>query len=132
VRAPRSLLPQLPIGDILIASLFFTTGVICRWSDADGFIQARHGNGEQAAVKGMLADGVYPPIVDISPETLKASTDTQIALGNLTAEPDCKTLVGKKIHRTGARDEIGWIRAARSRAPDPGFHVEPFCQDFLI
>jgi NitT/TauT family transport system substrate-binding protein len=51
----------------------------------------------EAAVKRMLGDGVYPPSVDISPEALKVSMDTQIALGNLAAQPDYKTFVVKKF-----------------------------------
>ena len=51
----------------------------------------------EAAVKRMLADGVYPPSVDITPEALKVSMDTQIALGNLTAQPDYKAFVVKKF-----------------------------------
>jgi NitT/TauT family transport system substrate-binding protein len=50
----------------------------------------------EAAVKRMLADGVYPPSVDISPEALKVSMDTQIALGNLSAQPDYKSFVVRK------------------------------------
>jgi NitT/TauT family transport system substrate-binding protein len=51
----------------------------------------------EAAVKRMLADGVYPPSVDITPEALKVSMDTQIALGNLAAQPDYKAFVVKKF-----------------------------------
>ena len=51
----------------------------------------------EAAVKRMLADGVYPPNVDITPDALKVSMDTQIALGNLAAQPDYKTFVVKKF-----------------------------------
>jgi NitT/TauT family transport system substrate-binding protein len=51
----------------------------------------------EAAVKRMLADGVYPPSVDITPEALKVSMDTQIALGNLAAQPDYKAVVVKKF-----------------------------------
>jgi NitT/TauT family transport system substrate-binding protein len=50
----------------------------------------------EAAVKRMLADGVYPPSVDITADALKVSMDTQIALGNLAAQPDYKTFVVKK------------------------------------
>ena len=50
----------------------------------------------EAAVKRMLADGVYPPSVDISPEALKVSMDTQIALGNLSGQPDYKSFVVRK------------------------------------
>jgi NitT/TauT family transport system substrate-binding protein len=39
------------------------------------------------AVKRMIEDNVYPPSVDISPASLKVSMDTQIALGNLGAQP---------------------------------------------
>ena len=51
----------------------------------------------EAAVKRMLADGVYPPSVDITAAALKVSMDTQIALGNLAAQPDYKTFVVKKF-----------------------------------
>jgi NitT/TauT family transport system substrate-binding protein len=47
----------------------------------------------EAAVKRMLADNVYPTSVDITPEALKLALDTQIALGNLSAQPDYKTFV---------------------------------------
>ncbi len=50
----------------------------------------------EAAVKRMLADGVYPPSVDITADALKVSMDTQIALGNLSAQPDYKAFVVKK------------------------------------
>jgi NitT/TauT family transport system substrate-binding protein len=49
----------------------------------------------EAAVKRMLADGVYPASVDISADALKVSMDTQIALGNLSAQPDYNTFVDK-------------------------------------
>jgi len=48
-----------------------------------------------AAVKRMLADNVYPTSVDIAPDALKLALDTQIALGNLSAQPDYKTFVPK-------------------------------------
>ena len=51
----------------------------------------------EAAVKRMLADGVYPASVDITPEALKVSMDTQIALGNLASQPDYKAFVVKKF-----------------------------------
>jgi NitT/TauT family transport system substrate-binding protein len=51
----------------------------------------------EAAVKRMLADGVYPPSVDITAEALKVSMDTQIALGNLSGQPDYKSFVVKKF-----------------------------------
>jgi NitT/TauT family transport system substrate-binding protein len=50
----------------------------------------------EAAVKRMLAEGVYPANVDISPDALKVAMDTQIALGNLAAQPDYKSFVVKK------------------------------------
>jgi NitT/TauT family transport system substrate-binding protein len=51
----------------------------------------------EAAVKRMLNDGVYPPSVDITPEALKVSMATQIALGNLAAQPDYNAFVVKKF-----------------------------------
>jgi NitT/TauT family transport system substrate-binding protein len=51
----------------------------------------------EAAVKRMLADGVYPTSVDIAPEALKVSMDTQIALGNLASQPDYRSFVVKKF-----------------------------------
>jgi NitT/TauT family transport system substrate-binding protein len=51
----------------------------------------------EAAVKRMLADGVYPPSVDITADALKVSMDTQIALGNLASQPDYKAFVVKKF-----------------------------------
>ena len=51
----------------------------------------------EAAVKRMLADGVYPTSVDITAEALKVSMDTQIALGNLSSQPDYKSFVVKKF-----------------------------------
>jgi NitT/TauT family transport system substrate-binding protein len=49
----------------------------------------------EAAIKRMLADGVYPPSVDITADALKVSMDTQIALGNLASQPDYKSFVVK-------------------------------------
>ena len=51
----------------------------------------------EAAVKRMLADGVYPTSVDITADALKVSMDTQIALGNLASQPDYKSFVVKKF-----------------------------------
>jgi NitT/TauT family transport system substrate-binding protein len=51
----------------------------------------------ETAVKRMLNDGVYPPSVDITADALKVSMDTQIALGNLAAQPDYKAFVVKKF-----------------------------------
>jgi NitT/TauT family transport system substrate-binding protein len=50
----------------------------------------------EAAVKRMLTDGVYPASVDITPDALKVAMDTQIALGNLAAQPDYRSFVVKK------------------------------------
>ena len=50
----------------------------------------------ESAVKRMIADGVYPPSVDISAPSLKVSMETQIALGNLSAQPDYDKFVVKK------------------------------------
>jgi len=41
----------------------------------------------EQAVKRMIEDNVYPLSVDITPASLKVSMDTQIALGNLSAQP---------------------------------------------
>jgi NitT/TauT family transport system substrate-binding protein len=49
----------------------------------------------EAAVKRMLAEGVYPENVDISADALKVAMETQIALGNLSAQPDYKSFVVK-------------------------------------
>jgi NitT/TauT family transport system substrate-binding protein len=49
----------------------------------------------EAAVRRMLGDGVYPPSVDITADALKISMDTQIALGNLAAQPDYGSFVVK-------------------------------------
>ncbi|OYX71459.1 MAG: ABC transporter substrate-binding protein [Rhizobiales bacterium 32-66-11] len=46
-----------------------------------------------AATKRMLADNVYPTSVDITPTALTLALDTQIALGNLSGQPDYKTFV---------------------------------------
>ncbi|MDB5362843.1 MAG: transporter substrate-binding protein [Rhodospirillales bacterium] len=51
----------------------------------------------EAAVNRMITDGVYPPTVDITPEALKLSLDTQIALGNLGAQPDYKSFVATDL-----------------------------------
>jgi NitT/TauT family transport system substrate-binding protein len=50
----------------------------------------------EAAVRRMIAEKVYPPSVDITADALKVSMDTQIALGNLAAQPDYSTFVVKK------------------------------------
>jgi NitT/TauT family transport system substrate-binding protein len=49
----------------------------------------------EAAVKRMIADGVYPNSVDITADALKISMNTQIALGNLAGQPDYATFVNR-------------------------------------
>jgi len=51
----------------------------------------------EASVKRMLADGVYPKSVDITPDALKVAMATQIALGNLAAQPDYAKFVAKNL-----------------------------------
>jgi NitT/TauT family transport system substrate-binding protein len=51
----------------------------------------------EAAVKRMIADAVYPTSVDITADALKISMNTQIALGNLTAQPDYAAFVDKSF-----------------------------------
>lgn len=51
----------------------------------------------EASVKRMLADGVYPKSVDITPDALKVAMATQIALGNLAAQPDYAKFVAKDL-----------------------------------
>lgn len=41
----------------------------------------------EGAVNRMISENVYPPSVDITPQALKVAMDTQIALGNLPAQP---------------------------------------------
>jgi NitT/TauT family transport system substrate-binding protein len=45
------------------------------------------------AVKRMIAENVYPRSVAITPEALKVAMDTQIALGNLAAQPVYEKLI---------------------------------------
>ncbi len=47
----------------------------------------------ETAVKRMIADKVYPGSAAITPEALTVSMTTQIALGNLAAQPDYKAFV---------------------------------------
>ncbi len=49
----------------------------------------------EAAVKRMISDGVYPNSVDITADALKISMNTQIALGNLAAQPDYAAFVDR-------------------------------------
>ncbi len=58
----------------------------------------------ESAVKRMIEDNVYPPSVDITPAALKVSMDTQIALGNLAAQPVYdKFIVGSYIKKALAQ-----------------------------
>lgn len=41
----------------------------------------------EGAVNRMISENVYPPSVNITPQALKVAMDTQIALGNLPAQP---------------------------------------------
>ena len=45
------------------------------------------------AVKRMIAENVYPQSVAIAPDALKVAMDTQIALGNLAAQPVYEKLI---------------------------------------
>jgi NitT/TauT family transport system substrate-binding protein len=49
------------------------------------------------AVKRMIADNVYPPSVAIKPAALAVSMDTQIALGNLAAQPTYEKLIAASM-----------------------------------
>ncbi len=51
----------------------------------------------ESAVKRMLGDHVYPDSVDIDPAALTLALDTQIALGNLAAQPDFKAFVDRSF-----------------------------------
>lgn len=50
----------------------------------------------EAAVKRMIVEKVYPSSVDITAEALKTGMDTQIALGNLSTQPEYGKFVVKK------------------------------------
>lgn len=50
-----------------------------------------------AAVKRMLDEQVYATSVAISPDALRVAMDTQIALGNLKAQPVYDSFVAKKL-----------------------------------
>ena len=75
-------------------SLGLTRAVQCRRRVASRIVlrEDRYVRCTHFAV-GPPVDGVYPPSVDITPEALKVSMDTQIALGNLAAQPDYKAFV---------------------------------------
>src|SRR5580698_1344307 len=49
------------------------------------------------AVKRMLAEGVYPKSVDITPKALTVAMDTQIALGNLKQQPKYDTFIARSF-----------------------------------
>ena len=51
----------------------------------------------EAAVKRMMDENVYPTSVDITKEALTIGLDTQIALGNLAAQPDYDAFVRKEF-----------------------------------
>lgn len=51
----------------------------------------------EAAVKRMMDEKVYPTSVDITKEALTIGLDTQIALGNLAAQPDYDAFVRKEF-----------------------------------
>ena len=51
----------------------------------------------EAAVKRMMNEKVYPDSVDISPEALRVGMETQVALGNLAAQPDYATFVRREF-----------------------------------
>jgi NitT/TauT family transport system substrate-binding protein len=48
----------------------------------------------------MIAENVYPTSVDISPASLKAGLDTQIALGNLKEQPVYENFVAAGLLKT--------------------------------
>lgn len=51
----------------------------------------------KAAVERMIAEEVYPTSVEITPDALKLGLDTQIALGNLSAQPDFESFVATRF-----------------------------------
>jgi len=59
----------------------------------------------KAAVERMIADDVYPRSVEIAPAALKLSLDTQIALGNLAAQPEFGSFVATQFfeHAVGTK-----------------------------
>ncbi len=87
----------------------------------------------EAAVKRMMAEKVYPENVDITPEALTIALDTQIALGNLAAQPSmpascggtssprrCRELRTGPRHHDDARTRA--CRGRRAIAPDGSTH----------
>jgi len=53
----------------------------------------------EAAVERMIAEHVYPDSVEITPAALKLGLDTQIALGNLSAQPDFASFVATEYFK---------------------------------
>jgi NitT/TauT family transport system substrate-binding protein len=53
----------------------------------------------EAAVHRMIDENVYPVSVEITPAALKLGLDTQIALGNLAAQPDFDSFVATKFFK---------------------------------
>jgi NitT/TauT family transport system substrate-binding protein len=53
----------------------------------------------EAAVQRMIAEEVYPTSVEITPEALKLGLDTQVALGNLAAQPDFESFVATRFFK---------------------------------
>jgi NitT/TauT family transport system substrate-binding protein len=51
----------------------------------------------EAAVRRMIDENVYPASVDITPAALKLGLDTQIALGNLAAQPEFDSFVATQF-----------------------------------
>jgi NitT/TauT family transport system substrate-binding protein len=51
----------------------------------------------ESAVRRMLQEGVYPKSVEISPPALEVSMATQIALGNLQAQPKYAELISQRF-----------------------------------
>jgi NitT/TauT family transport system substrate-binding protein len=54
----------------------------------------------EGAVNRMISENVYPPSVDITPQALKVAMDTQIALGNLPAQPVYGKFIATDIIKT--------------------------------
>jgi NitT/TauT family transport system substrate-binding protein len=56
----------------------------------------------EAAVRRMIGEHVYPPSVEITPAALKVGLDTQIALGNLAAQPEFGAFVASRFFKAAA------------------------------
>ena len=56
----------------------------------------------EAAVKRMIEEHVWPDSVEITPAALKLGLDTQIALGNLAAQPDFDSFVDSRYFKQAA------------------------------